>query len=515
MKEYKDHPAKVLYEKGVSERNQFEEIARDNARVTIEYLFPEHDHYKNEEFDSPYQSLGARGVNHLASQLLNILFPTNQPYFRLSSDISEDEMEAELSFAVDEALQKIEKTIIKEIDKRALRSSLYNALRLLIVTGTVVVSFLDDSFRVLRLNQFVVKRHPDKKPKYVVYKDQVTRDYVRKIAPQVIQDEKKEYYDLYTIQYYNEDGSVEVCQEIEDEKVVKETLNKPPIFVVTSNILDEEDYGRSIVEELQGDLYTLERLSEAVAQSAAMAAKHVYLVDPAGSLRGRDLAEAATGDVISGRATDVTVLQSQKQADLGIVFQHIQELKDRLSKSFLLTAETFPERQITATEARARVAEIEASLGGVYSQLSQTLQLPFLNLMIQNLEQNRKIPKLPDGVMVNIITGLDLLDRKTSVSRIEEFLTIATAFGPEVLQMVDMYEILREVAKSIGLDVDTYLRDPEAQMSPQEGAQNFMNQAVGGMMSGAVQGVGSGVGAGVQQSVQENLVRQAAGQMPQ
>lgn len=506
--------AKSLYEKGVSTRNQFEEIARDNAAVTIPYLFPDFDYEKNTEFDSPYQSLGGRGVNHLASQLLNILFPTNQPYFRLTSDLGEDEIgsDPELSFQVESALQKIEKTIVKEIDKRALRSSLYNALRLLITTGTVVISFLDDSFRVLRLNQFVVKRHPDRKVKYVIYKDEVTRDYVRKIAPQAISDEKKEYYELYTTQYFNDDGTVKICQEIEEERIVEEELQRPAIFVVTSNILDEEDYGRSIVEELQGDLYTLERLSESVAQSAAIASKHVYLVDPAGALRGRDLAEAATGDVISGRATDVTVLQSQKQSDLGIVFNHIAELKDRLTKAFLLTAESFPDRQITATEARARVAEIEASLGGVYSQLSQTLQLPFLNLMIQNLEESRKIPKLPEGVAVNIITGLDLLDRKSKISQVEEFLALATAFGPEVMSMINVFAILKEVALSIGLDVETYLQDPNEAIDPGEGADAFMQQAMGGMMQGTVAGMGQGMGAGVQQAVQEQIVRQAAGQ---
>ena len=155
------YTAKSLYDKGVTTREDFLETARDNAAVTIPYLYPETDHEENEEFDAPYQSLGARGVNHLASQLLGVLFPTNQPFFRLSSDLG-DEEDPGLIFRVDEALQKIERTILKDIDKKALRASLYNALRLLVVGGTVVISSLDNSFRVLRLNQFVVKRHQTK-----------------------------------------------------------------------------------------------------------------------------------------------------------------------------------------------------------------------------------------------------------------------------------------------------------------------------------------------------------------
>ena len=505
--------AKRLYDKGISNREKFLEVARDNAAVTIPYLYPDTDHEIGEEFDAPFQSLGARGVNHLASQLLGVLFPTNQPFFRLSSDIGEEE-DPMLIFKVDEALQKIERTILKDIDKKALRASLYNALRILIVGGTVVISSLDNSFRVLRLNQFVTKRHPDKKLKYVIYKDQITREKAMELAPQVCEDSKKEYYDLYTIQYYNEDGSVKVCQEIEDERVVEEEFDKPPIFVVTSNILDEEDYGRSIVEELQGDLYTLERLSEAVAQSAAIASKHIFLVDPAGALRGRDLAKASTGDVISGRATDVTVLQSQKSMDLNIVFQHIAELKDRLGKAFLMTAETFPDRQITATEARARVAEIEASLGGVYSQLSQTLQLPFLNLVIQNLEQANDIPKLPEGVSVNIITGLDLLDRKSKVTQIQEFLALVAGLGPQAIQLINPVAIVKEIAKGIGLDIETFVVDPNEQQDMMQGMQRTQNQMLQQAADGAIQGVGGAAQAATGQVAAEQAAETMRGSMP-
>lgn len=494
--------AKQLYDKGLSDREKFLEVARDNAAVTIPYIYPDTDHEEGEEFDNAYQSLGARGVNHLASQLLGVLFPTAQPFFRLSSDLG-DEEDPTLVFRVDEALQKIERKILKDIDKRALRASLYNALRILIIGGTTVISSLDDSFRVLRLNQFVVKRHPDKKLKFVVYKDKITREKVMEIAPHLCENNKKEYFELYTIQYYNEDGSVKVCQEIEDERVVEEEFKKAPIFVVTSNILDEEDYGRSIVEELQGDLYTLERLSEAVSQSAAIASKHIFLVDPAGALRGRDLARANTGDVISGRATDVTVLQSQKGMDLNIVFQHIAELKDRLGKAFLMTAETFPDRQITATEARARVAEIEASLGGVYSQLSQTLQLPFLNLVIQMLEQDNKIPELPDGVTVNIITGLDLLDRKSKVTQIQEFITLVAGLGPEAIKLINPVAIVKEIAKGIGLDIDTFVVDPNEQQDPMEGMMRTQNQMLTSAADGAIQGVGSAAAGAVGQVTAE------------
>ena len=511
---YEELTAKQLYDRGQSDREKYLEIARDNSQVTVPYLYPDTDIEAGEEFDSPYQSLGAKGVAHLSSQLLNILFPTTQPFFRLTSDLSDAESEPELMFEVDEALSRVERVILKEIDKRALRSSLYNALRLLVVGGTVVLSFLDDSFRVLKLNQFVVERNPDSSIKHVVYKDKITYEKAKEYVGSLDEFHKQEYYDLYTIQYYNEDGTVRVCQEIENEKVVEEEFEKAPIFVVTTNILDDEHYGRSIVEELQGDLYTFERLSEAVAQSAAMAAKFIFLVDPAGALRGRDLAGAATGDVISGRATDVTVLQSQKNADLNIVFQHIQELKERIGKSFLMATETFPTGAMTATEARARINEIEASLGGAYSQLSQTLQLPFLQLMIQNLEDKNLIPKLPEGVAINIVTGLDLLDRKSKVVQIQEFLSVVAGLGPQAISLLNPVAIVRELAQGIGLEVEKFIIDPNEAQDPNEAMmrtqQNLMNQ----MADGAVQGAGAATAGAAGQALTEQMMGAFRGQMP-
>ena len=511
---YKELTAQQLFEKGIAVREKYLETARDNSKVTLPYLYPDTDTQPGEIFESPYQSLGAKAVSHLSSQLLNVLFPTNQPFFRLTSDLNEADDDPELMFEVDEALSRVEKVILKEIDKRALRSNLYNALRLLVVGGTVVLSFLDDSFRVLKLNQFVVKRNPDRSLKYVIYKDIITAEEAAEYISIPTEQRKRENYDLYTIQYYEEDGKVTVCQEIEGEKVVEEEFDRPPIFVVTTNILDDEDYGRSIAEESQGDLYTFERLSEAVAQSAAMASKFIFLVDPAGALRGRDLAEASTGDVISGRATDVTVVQSQKQADLGIIFNHIQDLKERIGKAFLMATETFPGGNMTATEARARINEIEASLGGAYSQLSQTLQMPFIQLMIQHLEEKNLIPKIPEGVSTNIVTGLDLLDRKSKVVQIQEFLSVVAGLGPQALDLINPVAIVRELAQGIGLEVDKFVNDPNQEQDISEAMTRTQQNLMTRMADSTVQGAGAATAGVAGQAMTEQMMQAFRGQQP-
>jgi len=498
-------PARAKYGKLVDERDTFLEIARENALVTIPYLYPPEDMSKGDNLDKPYQSLGARGVNHLAASLLNILFPTDRPFFRLTfSEEEASEIDDGTLAQIDEKLAEIEKQIIRDFDTQALRSNIYNSIRLLLTGGTVALSHLDGNFRTLKLDQFVIKRKSNKTLDYIIIKDAITKERAREISPTVIANQDKKEYFLYTVQQYEEDGEVVVWQELEDEKLSKKTFKKAPIIVVVTNIIDGEDFGRSYVEELAGDLNTLELLSKAVAKTAALASKSIFMVSPDGLTRGRDVARANDGDVVAGRATDVTVLQSQKGQDLNIVFQQTQELKERLGKAFLLSTETFPDRQLTATEARARVQEVEASLGGLYSMLSQTLQLPFIQLIIQNLEEKQVIPELPTEVDLNIVTGMDLLDRRTKVTQINEFLQFLSMFGEMGMQYIDMLALIEEVARGIGLDPADFVREPEqTPMDPQAGMEEVVNAGV----AGAAQGVGGGVGQGVQDMVMNQMAQ--------
>ena len=50
----------------------------------------------------------------------------------------------------------------------------------------------------------------------------------------------------------------------------------------------------------------------------------------------------------------------------------------------------------TAEEIRSMVKELEDSLGGVYSVLSQELQLPIANRIMHLLSKRGTLPKLPE-----------------------------------------------------------------------------------------------------------------------
>ena len=209
-------------------RERYLDIARDNSEITIPYLYTDLGFSKGDTLDKPYQSLGARGVNHLSSQLLNVLFPTDRPYFRLTFGGSEaQELDPDIAGQVEDKLIEIEKTIQTDFDKKALRSSLFTALKLLLVGGTVLISNLDNNFRVVKLNKFVVDRKANKSLNYVCVLDTISKEKAKEIAPHVVEKQNKETYTLYTAQFWQENGSVIIKQELEGEELTQHEFKKP------------------------------------------------------------------------------------------------------------------------------------------------------------------------------------------------------------------------------------------------------------------------------------------------
>ena len=74
------------YEKLETERTPFLTRARECSKLTLPTLVPDAGHSSSSTFDTPFQGIGARGVNNLASKLLLALVPPNSPFFRLTVD---------------------------------------------------------------------------------------------------------------------------------------------------------------------------------------------------------------------------------------------------------------------------------------------------------------------------------------------------------------------------------------------------------------------------------------------
>lgn len=108
-------------------------------------------------------------------------------------------------------------------------------------------------------------------------------------------------------------------------------------------------------------------------------------------------------------------------------------------------------------------AELEDALGGLYTVLSQELQLPLVKSRITRLTKSKKLPKLPKGVEPEIITGLEALGRGHELQRLRMFVADAgNTFGPEVIaEYIDVSEHLKRSAAALNLNTDGYVREED------------------------------------------------------
>ena len=463
--------AEAIYLNLESQREVYLQRARECAKLTLPMVMPEKGANYSTEYDTPYQGLGARGVNNLASALLMSLLPPNQPMFRLVVDkmaIRPIAQMDEIKTEIDTTLSEIERSVMQEIETTQVRVGTFEALKHLIITGNVLLYLPNEGgMRVFNMNSYVVKRDPMGSPKCIVTKETVSAyelpeeyaEYLPKKEGTEGESTYEDTIDLYTkVEWLR--GRVRVHQEI-GGKVIEETKgsypeDKCPWLPLRMSRVDGEDWGRSYVEELIGDLKSLDGLHQAVVEASAAASKLVIVVNPNGSTRIRAIARARSGDIIEGNPADVGVIQTNKGADLNTALLTINTIKERLSYAFLLTEATIRNAErVTAEEVRLVIQSIERQLGGIYSVLSQEFQLPLIRRVMDRMNKANRLPDIPEKyIKPTIITGVDALGRGNDLNKLDVFLAgAAQVLGPQMIQeFVKIPEYLARRAASLGID---------------------------------------------------------------
>lgn len=496
------------YERLASDRLTFLDRARRCSELTIPTLVPPQAHSKSTIYYTPWQGIGARGVNNLASKLLLSLLPPNSPFFRLIiDDFSRDELTGrpDAKAVVDEGLSKIERAVQSEIEGTGLRSPVFLALKHLIVAGNVLVYLPKEGFRIWRLDSFVVKRDVMGNVLDVIAKDEVSPYSLSKTEYELLDEQSeteqseeaelertvKVYTRWYRCDDENERVHWKMYQEINGQIVPgsegRFPVDRPPFMALRWNAIDGEDYGRSYVEEYMGDLISLEGLSKAIVEASAVAAKVVFLLNPNGVTRQQDVSKAESGDVIIGKADDVTSLQTDKQADMRIAYEAAKTITERLSFAFLMNSSVQRNAErVTAEEVRFMASELEDALGGVYSILSQEFQLPLVNRLMDRMTKAKKLPALPKGVVKPaIVTGLEALGRGHDLNKYLTMMKALQPLGEQVLaQYLNPGDYISRVATSLGVDPAGLVKSQEQMAQEQQQAQQQQMMQMGGELAG-------------------------------
>lgn len=401
------------------------------------------------------------------------------------------------------ALAARERAVNAELETAVFRPAAAVALTHLVVTGNYLLYIPPDPEKRaqgFRLDQYVVRRDPsgtllefiieekadlaslpEDVRNAIKNTDEFKRDRENSLEPKPVELYTHGYWDEVAQEWvvYQEAGGIRIAGT--DGTFKRGEL---PYLALRFSFQPGEHYGRSYVEEFLGDLDSLEALTETLVEGSAASARILFLVNPAGTTSLKVVSEAKTGDVRSGNANDVTVLQVQKQQDLQVAKAMVEEISARLSYAFLLhSAIQRDGERVTAQEIRFMASELDDGLGGVYTLFSADLQLPAVRLFERRMEKRLGAPKLPDNTVKPIIVaGLEAIGRGHEQRNLQAFMSeILQVLGPELaLRYLKPLELITRSAAAYGIDPTNLIpSEEEVQQAEQQAMIQQMLQHLG------------------------------------
>ena len=484
------------------DKSFFIETAKECCRYTIPTLlmYFEDSKYRQHRIDYPYQCLGANGISNLASKLLTALTPSNLPFFKfMISDynlIKERSQElADFKVVVENMLSDYALQVTDLIKTSNDTSFLYEMWQLLLVSGNVLIRDPDDNsnIRVYSLRDYCVRRDRAGTPIEIILRENISPDVLPKETVEQIRlklnmpsedkdlpsdkEKEQEDYNIYTYCKREQDKWY-IHQEIKGiiiegtEQVVP--LDACPFIALRIFNGAGEDYSRSYVSNYLGDLKSLDGLSQASIEAAAMISRHILLVDPTGLTDKDDVAEALNGETIDGRPSDVSFLQAQKGYDLRTVSEEASKIEQRLNRAFLVTNGMIRDAErVTREEIREVAREIEEALGGLYSTCSHTFQVPYLKRKLYKLRKMKLLPPLDNNIKPVIVAGFEALGTNSEKDNLIEFITYAKDLtGGNLSSVFKPNNLIKKVASIMSINLDGLIyTDEELAQQKAEAAQ--------------------------------------------
>lgn len=493
------------YAKLTGDRTIFLDTARECARLTLPHLLTPTSVANGQKLPTPWQSVGAKGVNVMASKLMLSLFPITASFFKLQVNdgklASDPALDEKIRSELDESLSKIERVVLQHIAESMDRVFLHQAMKHLLVTGNVLIFISSEGIRLYPLDRFCVVRDGNQRPTEVVTVEAVNRQFLPKSfqvpARQVNHTGADSSSPSTDVTVGEEEVAVYTHAKLVNEQWVwrqeaegqiipgtygKAPKGKTPWLPLRFNVVDGEDYGRGRIEEYLGDLKSLEGLMQAMVEGSAAAAKVVFLVSPSATVKPATLAKAGNGAMIQGRSEDVTVVQVDKRADFQTVQTMIEMLTRRLSEAFLVLNVRDSERT-TAEEIRMTQQELNEQLGGIFGNLSSELLRPYIEWKLHSLQRKGLLPKLPPGLVMKVVAGLEGVGRGQDREALMMFMTtLQQSLPPEVVQQyINPEEAIKRLAASMGIETLNLVKNAQTrQADAQQGqAQAAMQSLVG------------------------------------
>jgi len=521
--------------------------ARDCARLTVPTLFPREGFTESMELPDVYNSMPARGVMSLASRIVSAMYPLNQmPFFTFEPDNAFVPQGVDISETMAQ-LSRLDKKIMNKLSHSNLRQELFVLMQHLIVLGDALFEIQDDyNFRVHRVDHYVVQRFPDGKIKKIILREWVDPEALPEKWEYIMEDDdaqeayaeenesglvynespaadydpfsvtynqqyapSKSHKPFYTMVEWDNDKGVWVCtKEYCGYIVDRGEFTICPYIPQSWSRIAGEDYGRSLVEEHIGDIRTLEAITKSLVEASIANSEHRIGIDPSGITEIGDLLDTANGDFVAARQQDIFSIQLLRQIDLNPMGLMRNDISQQLGRVFLLNSSIQRQAErVTATEIRMMAEELDQSLGGVFSGIASSIQIPIVKRTVILMAKDKLLPPEivrlidRDGLLsLKVRTGLEALNREIEASLLAQWLQLAGS-NPTFQNYIDPYGLLVRLTTSMGLDTAGIVKSPEQlQAEQQQAAQQSIQNMVAQQMIGSVGNIAESAGAAAAES---------------
>ena len=493
------------------------ERVRYFSSLTIPSLMPPEQWTEQDDLPQPYSSTSARGVTSMASRMLSALLPLNDmPFFKFELN-SGEEPEPEIHSYLD----ALSYQVFNKLSSANMREIIYQTLQHLIVIGDVLLIMDDDyNFRLIRLDRYVCRRDVHGSLEELIYIEyQSIPDDEEDLVSQtsgLSMLEKRGYKKIYIRATITKEGFWLIEKQDEEGAKIEEGEYKTlPYIALRWSGIPGENYGRSHVEDLIGDIKALEAFTEGLIHGVVAASLFWMACDPAGMTELDDITSKPTGSWVSARAGEVFTISpadtmnpqiQSTQAGVGI-------LREEISKAFLMGSSSIPTGdRVTATAIRMVGQELEHVLGGAFSAIARDLMKPIVErtlfLMISEGHIDERLQDMFDeeGLLdVEIVTGLQALSRDTDLQKLMQMGEMVRNLPPEAMNMFKWDEYGAALITALGFSPDSWIKSEEEvqqeQMAIQQ--QQMAMQAQQQAQMGMTQAMTEGASQMAMQDIQE------------
>jgi hypothetical protein len=438
------------------------------ALWTIPSIFPQGDESfynsnTNRTIEYDYQSVGALIVNRLATKLARTLFPANTSFFRI--DVTNPDLKALFERKKVKSIIEYENSACERLFYNASYAQLVQAMRLLIITGECLLYRVADSMRVYSLKNYAVKRNNVGEVLDLIILEHKFYEELDEETKAALGDYRSNApLKLYTrVQRLLKNGvkSWRVTQELQGIELPTNMVYRDklcPYIPVTWNFVNGDSYGRGYVEDYAADFSKLSDLSRELMAYEMESLRLIHMVNPQGGVDIDSASNAPNGEFVHGDPNMIQPYEGGSFQKIQVIKTDLNDIEQRLNVAFMYMGNQRDGERITAYEIRQNAEEAEQVLGGVYSQLAESMHLPLAYLLLYEVRKDIILAIDAADIRLNILTGIQALSRSTEnqglVIAASEINTIAPVVAQFMGKRFNMDKIVDKILLSNGVNVE-------------------------------------------------------------